>query len=154
MLSDRAGSPTAPLSVGGRALHDRFVAAIDDDLDMPVALALLREILRAPLSEDERRWLILDADAVLGLDLDRVWETPATEAAANADIPPEIADLVAAREDARAARDWARADALRAELDGLGWVVIDGPDGPTVSRRRDRTQPGRSRRGPKRSMIR
>ena len=55
--------------------HDRFVAAIDDDLDMPVALALLREILRAPIAADERRWLILDADAVLGLDLDRVWET-------------------------------------------------------------------------------
>ena len=46
---DRATAPAAPLSDGGRALHDRFVAAIDDDLDMPVALALLREILRAPL---------------------------------------------------------------------------------------------------------
>ena len=51
--------------------------AIDDDLDMPVALALLREILRAPLPADERRWLILDADAVLGLDLHRVWEADA-----------------------------------------------------------------------------
>ena len=69
-------APTAPLTPEGRALHDRFVAAIDDDLDMPVALALLREILRAPLSDDERRWLILDADLVLGLDLDRVWDEP------------------------------------------------------------------------------
>ena len=74
-ITDRAAAPAAPLSDGGRALHERFVAAIDDDLDMPVALALLREILRAPMPADERRWLILDADAVLGLDLDRVWET-------------------------------------------------------------------------------
>ncbi len=68
-MTDRAAAPAAPLSAAGRALHDRFVAAIDDDLDMPVALALLREILRAPIADDERRWLILDADLVLGLDL-------------------------------------------------------------------------------------
>ena len=48
-VTDRATSPSAPLSPAGRALHDRFVAAIDDDLDMPVALALLREILRSTL---------------------------------------------------------------------------------------------------------
>ena len=77
----RSRSPTVPrrrplpCPTAGRALHERFVAAIDDDLDMPVALALLREILRAPLPADERRWLILDADEVLGLDLHRVWET-------------------------------------------------------------------------------
>ena len=57
------------------ALHDRFVAAIDDDLDLPTALAVVREALRTPdLAADERRWLVLDADLVLGLDLDRVWD--------------------------------------------------------------------------------
>ena len=45
---DRAARPPLPCPRPGRALHDRFVAAIDDDLDMPAALALLREILRAP----------------------------------------------------------------------------------------------------------
>ena len=79
-VTDRAGAPAAPLSTEGRALHQRFVEAIDDDLDMPVALALLREILRAPIADDERRWLILDADAVLGLDLDRAWVAPRARA--------------------------------------------------------------------------
>ena len=37
-------APAAPLSAAGRALHDRFVAAIDDDLDLPTALAVVREI--------------------------------------------------------------------------------------------------------------
>ncbi len=96
-LTDRATSPAAPLSAAGRALHDRFVAAIDDDLDMPVALALLREILRAPIPDDERRWLILDADLVLGLDLDRVWTEAATAAAADDAIPAEAAGLLAER---------------------------------------------------------
>ena len=47
---DRAGSPAAPLSTAGRALHDRFAAAVDDDLDMPVALRIARETLRAELA--------------------------------------------------------------------------------------------------------
>ena len=132
-VTDRAGEPAAPLSTEGRAFHQRFVEAIDDDLDMPVALALLREILRAPISDDERRWLILDADAVLGLDLDRVWVAPEP---APADVAPaEVTALVEARTAARTARDWARADALRAELEALGWDVTDTPDGPDVTRR-------------------
>ena len=43
--------------------------------------------------------------------------------------------LVDARAAARAARDLARADALRAELEAAGWEVIDWPDGSTVRRR-------------------
>ena len=133
-IADRAGAPAAPLSVAGRALHERFVAAIDDDLDMPVALALQRQILRAPLSADERRWLVLDADLVLGLDLHRVWETGAITDEA-APIPAGIQALADARTAARTSRDWARADALRAELDALGWEVTDTPDGPELTRR-------------------
>ena len=65
-MTDRAGDPKPPLSATGRDFHARFVAAIDDDLDMPRALALLRKILGSDLAADEKRWLILDADAVLG----------------------------------------------------------------------------------------
>jgi cysteinyl-tRNA synthetase len=131
-LGDRAGAPRAPLTPEGRAFHERFVAAIDDDLDMPVALALLREILRTDLPEEERRWLVLDADLVLGLDLDRVWEE---QDAAPEITPPEVISVVEARDAARAARDWARADALRAEIEALGWNIVDAPTGPTLTRR-------------------
>jgi cysteinyl-tRNA synthetase len=127
-LTDRASKPRVPLGAEGRALHDRFVAAIDDDLDLPVALALMREVLRAPISVDERRWLVLDADLVLGLDLDRVW------AGSAAVVPADVLALVAARDAARAARDWPRADALRGELAALGWDVVDAPGGSTVRR--------------------
>jgi cysteinyl-tRNA synthetase len=136
VIGDRAGSPAAPLSTEGRALHDRFVAAIDDDLDMPVALALLREILRAPIADDERRWLILDADAVLGLDLDRVWDEPAV-ATVDA-VPAEVRALVDARTVARADRDWSRADSLRSDLERLGWDVTDTLAGPELTRREAR----------------
>ena len=127
LLADRAASPGAPLSPEGRALHDRFVAALDDDLDLPTALAATREVLRAPIGDDERRWLILDADAVLGLDLDRVWA-----AAAPTEVPADVDALVADRTAARAARDYARADAIRDELAAQGWDVVDGPAGSTL----------------------
>jgi len=132
-LVDRANEAAAPLSPEGRKFHDRFVVAIDDDLDMPGALALLRRILASELTADEKRWLILDADAVLGLDLHRVWED-ADEAAAST-VPADVAELVRQRDDARADRDFTTADRLRDQLGELGWDVVDGPGGSTVRHR-------------------
>ena len=122
---DRATEPAAPLSGAGRELHERFVAAIDDDLDLPAAIATIHATLRADLPADERRWLVLDADAVLGLDLHRAWE-PQPPASAFA---PATASLLAERVRARAARDWATADRLRDRLRELGVEPVDRPDG-------------------------
>ncbi|MEO8570166.1 MAG: cysteine--tRNA ligase [Chloroflexota bacterium] len=128
-VRDRASAAGAPLTPDGQAFHERFVAAIDDDLDLPVALALLREIMKAPLTADERRWLLLDADAVLGLDLDQVWAGADRSAPVVGDLPAKVTALVEARDAARADRDWPRADAFRAQLAELGWEVVDGPEG-------------------------
>ncbi|HWP62067.1 MAG TPA: hypothetical protein VNO86_01165, partial [Candidatus Binatia bacterium] len=132
-LSDRAHAPTAPLSPAGRRLHDRFVHALDDDLDLPRALGVVREILAADLAADERRWLVLDADVVLGLDLDRVWDRPPEGRArvgvpTRAAAPPEdVRRLAAARAEARSRHDFETADRLRAELAARGWRVVDRP---------------------------
>jgi cysteinyl-tRNA synthetase len=128
-LRDRAHAPAAPLSRAGRALHDRFVAALDDDLDLPTALAVLRETLRSDLPTDECRWLALDADFVLGLDLDRT-----SGPDVSSEVPAAIADLVAERAAARQARDFARADEIRDELARLGWELIDTTAGSEVHR--------------------
>ncbi|HUP54827.1 MAG TPA: hypothetical protein VM408_04915, partial [Methylomirabilota bacterium] len=130
-ILDRAHSPAAPLSAAGRHLHDQFVAALDDDLDLPGAIACVREMLRAEIPPDERRWLVLDADAVLGLDLHRAWASPGGPVGSPG-VPAEVAALVAARDAARAARDYARADELRDELVDEGWDIVDGPDGSTL----------------------
>jgi cysteinyl-tRNA synthetase len=130
-LSDRAHAPAAPLSPTGRAFHDRFVAAVDDDLDLPSAMAVVREALRSDLPDDERRWLALDADFVLGLDLDRA--AHGTDAASA--IPTEVARLADRRATARAARDYQAADRLRDEIGELGFDVIDSPDGQRLRRR-------------------
>jgi cysteinyl-tRNA synthetase len=127
-ITNRAHAPDAPLSPAGRELHDRFVGALDEDLDTSTAVAVARETLRAAIADDEKRWLLLDFDFVLGLDLDRVWEaSPADE-----DIPVSIQARLVDRAAARAARDYATSDAIRNELAAEGWDVVDGPDGSTV----------------------
>jgi cysteinyl-tRNA synthetase len=137
-LADRAHAPAAPLSRRGREVHERFVASIDDDLDTPIALRIARETLRAPLPEDERRWLVLDMDFVLGLDLDRaVLSASVPEQGPSAfpeALPVGAAELLAARTAARAAQDWAAADRLRDELRSLGVEVVDLTDGSSVTR--------------------
>jgi len=132
LVRDRAHASHAPLSDAGRSLHDRFVAALDDDLDLPVALAVVRETLRADLSADERRWLVLDADAVLGLDLDRAWEGSGSATGAGATLPAGVAALVEERSAARAAGDYSHADAVREQLAALGVDLVDRPDGTTI----------------------
>ena len=130
-LRDRAHAPDAPLSDLGRGLHRRFVEAIDDDLDLPTALAVVREMLRSDLPADERRWLILDADHVLGLDLDQ----ESAPAPLGEPLSAELAALVDERRTARAERDFVRSDALRSRLAELGYEVVDGPAGQTIRRR-------------------
>jgi cysteinyl-tRNA synthetase len=128
VLTDRAAIPSAPLSPAGRRLHAAFVAAIDDDLDMPSALKVTREALAATeVAADERRWLALEFDAVLGLDLDRVWDVQAGGHAA--ELPEGAAALMARRAGARAAGDFVTADRLRQDLRALGVEPIDRPDG-------------------------
>jgi cysteinyl-tRNA synthetase len=130
--ADRTHAPLAPLSAAGLAFHQRFVDAIDDDLDLSSALVVVREILRSDLAADERRWLVLDADAVLGLSQHTVWDVPS--ARDDAEVPATVQALAEARSVARAARDFARADALRTEIEAAGWTVTDGPDGSILSR--------------------
>jgi cysteinyl-tRNA synthetase len=127
-LRDRAHAPAAPLSDEARSVHDRFVTALDNDLNLPNALAALRDALRTDIEPDEKRWLLLDADLVLGLDLDLVWQESAHRARA-VESEPEVARVIAARASARAAGDYARADALREQLRQMGVEVVDAPAG-------------------------
>ncbi|TML57615.1 MAG: cysteine--tRNA ligase [Actinobacteria bacterium] len=103
----------------------RFRAFMDDDLDTPPALGLLfEELRRANVARDTGVIATVHALAgALGL-----WPRGADQ------IDAETARDMAERDAARAARDWARADEIRARLQARGWVVEDGADGTTVHR--------------------
>jgi cysteinyl-tRNA synthetase len=104
----------------------RFWAAAGNDLNTPQALAVVAGVLRDPdLSGADVAALLLDFDDLLGLGFEGLPELGADEEP----LSPELAALVGAREAARAAKDWARADALRDELAAAGILVEDTPTG-------------------------
>src|SRR5438067_3924163 len=101
-----------------------FHTAINDDLDLPTALSITREIARDnKIAAAEQRPLIPDFDRVLGLRLDRV-EPKATRA-----LSDEVLELIRLRDAARAARDWKRSDEIRDLLKAQGFEVRDTPKG-------------------------
>jgi cysteinyl-tRNA synthetase len=114
---------------------EQIDAAISADLATPKILASLQESLRDPAqSEAGSRVVVAVADALLGLRLGqlelREVEGRASVSDLSADEVSAIEKLIGERTAARAARDWSRADEIRAELDALGVQVTDTPAGP------------------------
>jgi cysteinyl-tRNA synthetase len=110
------------------AFDRRFREALGNDLDLPAALVVLNEVVTSALPEGERFALLSSWDGVLGLDLERL-------AREDEPLPPEVIDLVRRRDEARAKKDYAASDSLRAELIALGYEVMDSADGTKVRRR-------------------
>ncbi len=95
----------------------RFRVALADDLDLPSAMALVAELVHSGVPAMDKATLLRSWDRVLGLDLDR--------APADQPLPEGASRLLAAREKARAAKDFATSDRLRNELAALGVAVTD-----------------------------
>ncbi|MEW6153087.1 MAG: cysteine--tRNA ligase [Actinomycetota bacterium] len=121
-----------PGAAPDRDALDRFRARMDDDLDTPGAVAVLFDTVRAA-----NRAIDAGAPAsasALAAAVDEMARAVGLPMAATADVPPEIEALVNQREQARQARDFAAADALRARLGALGWAVEDTAEGPRAHR--------------------
>jgi cysteinyl-tRNA synthetase len=108
------------------SLREEFFDALADDFNTQRALAPLWAWIRhanrsaEPPGND-------DLGEMLGVvGLSNLLEV-ATDAA-----PDQVTRLADEREEARAAREWERADALRAQIAELGWEVRDGPNGPEL----------------------
>ena len=112
-----------------------FKARMDDDMDTPAALAGIFDLARqanaaADASDMPTARRCATTVSVLcgamGLGLE-----PGDK---DGEIDSRSAQLISDRDSARAGRDWTRADLIRDELTGLGWVVEDGPQGTRVRR--------------------
>ncbi|MCL2861054.1 MAG: cysteine--tRNA ligase [Firmicutes bacterium] len=104
----------------------KLLDAINDDLNIPLALGHLWTLLKNEPSIDIYN-LSLEYDKVLGLSLEKVEKT--VEEKVNIDIPKNIIELAEKRLDAKKAKDFASADALRNEIQKLGYSLIDTKDG-------------------------
>jgi cysteinyl-tRNA synthetase len=118
----------APSSAAVIDLHDRFMRAVDDDLDLPVALAIVHEAAATQVAPDERHWFARDADRILGLGLLGAADPDDDE------TPEAVHVLLRERAAARGARDFLGADALRVRLRDLGAEPIDRADGSSTWR--------------------
>ena len=112
-------------------LKERFVGALNGDLNTSVAVTAVYDVLKAKCSAATKLALIADFDQVLSLDLlpaaEKLRKQQAEEEAANAN--PEIDALVAARTEAKKAKNFAEADRIRDELKARGIEIIDTPQG-------------------------
>jgi cysteinyl-tRNA synthetase len=110
-----------------------FTQRMDDDFDTPRAVAQLFELRRQANTAPPEVAARLAA-TVLSLFEDALGLPLGPGGGGPAEVPVEVVALVAERDAARAARDWARSDAIRDSLVGQGWVVEDGAGGTTVRR--------------------
>ena len=124
-LKARAEAPTGKDASAYRAELD---AALSDDLATPRALPVLDALLAdKKLPPADRLAALADFDAVLGLDLLTLSREALRVRPADATIDEEaIAARLADRREARAAKDFARSDAIRDELAAAGVEVMDG----------------------------
>jgi cysteinyl-tRNA synthetase len=100
---------------------DKFTVQINNDLNTPKALATLWEVIKdKKLSSQEKYWLIIKFDDVLGLDLNSIKEDI---------IPEEVVKLAEDRLIARNTKDWQKADDLRDQIAKLGYIVGDTKEG-------------------------
>lgn len=130
-VDDATGTGTVPPA---------FVTAMEDDLNVPEALAVLHDTVRAGNSAldvkdldvvQQHLYEVNTMVTVLGLDSAN--ETKDQDTATHQALEQLVEAQIAARAQARATKDWATADAIRDQLAAAGIIVNDGADGVTWS---------------------
>ena len=112
-------------------LKEKFVGALNGDLNTSLAVTALYDVLKAKANDATKLYALKDFDQVLSLNLlaaaQALQKKQAEEAAASAD--PEIDALVAARTEAKKAKNFGEADRIRDRLKEMGVEIIDTPQG-------------------------
>ena len=101
----------------------KFTASLQNDLNTPIALSIIWEVLDSNLTKEDKKTTLLDFDKVLGLGLEKLTAIK---------IPMEVLELAGKRERARSSKNWALADEIRQEMEGLDYTVSDTDIGPQI----------------------
>ena len=104
-----------------KSYEDQFVAAISDDLNIPLALGVLWKMLKSEEKSNDIFLLAKKFDSVFSLDLEK--ETKAEE------IPEEILNLANQRKIARENKDYAKSDEIRNLISSKGYTILDTKEG-------------------------
>ncbi len=106
---------------------NRFTQAINDDLNMPLAMGIVWEVARNDIKTNKFAKLLLEFDKILGLDLANSKEY--LEKEEKQEIPEEIQKLLEERKIARENKNWAESDRIRDLLKEKGYTVKDTKEG-------------------------
>ncbi len=114
--------------------HNRILSPVSDNMKTAEALVQIQELLRTnDVNASTKIALFEFVDRLLGLDfIGRAKRMNDTESET---APAEIMALADARAAAKSAKDWARADELRTQIDAAGWTVVDTRDGTKITKK-------------------
>ncbi len=118
--------------VESRVLEDfrnKFIDAINDDINMPVALATAWEAAKYKTKSNDIYNLLKEFDNVLSIDIDKEVEIKQEEK-----IPTEIQNILDERKIARENKDFALSDKLRGLLKEKGYIVKDSKEGQIIEK--------------------
>jgi len=107
--------------------EDKFLKVVNDDLNLPQALAKVQELLKSNLSNPDKFATVLRFDKILGLNLDTTSN--------KLELPENIFQLVNKREGARKEKNWEESDKLRIEIEKSGYLIEDTEDGMRIGKR-------------------
>lgn len=126
-----AGNGRTALSPEKLAMMDnfrnRFQSAVEDDLNLPEALAVVWEMVKSNLPGYDKYELLVRFDDVLGLRLAE-YEVKYTQ------VPVEVRELLVKREELRAEKRFGEADEIRRQIEQMGYRVKDEPGGAVVTK--------------------
>ncbi len=108
----------------------RFLDAVNDDLNMPLAMGIVWEVVRNNKKSKQFADLLLEFDRILGLDLEN--SKKYLEEQEKLELPKEILELVEQRKIARENKDWAESDRIRDLLKEKGYTVKDTKEGQII----------------------
>lgn len=110
-------------------LENRFKEAINDDINIPAAMAIVWEVAKEQTKSNKYYLLLKKFDSVLALDLDKKNESEDME-----EYSEEIMEILRKRKIARDNKDFKKSDVLRDKLKELGYLVIDSKDGQKLKK--------------------
>ncbi|MCI8396525.1 MAG: cysteine--tRNA ligase [Clostridia bacterium] len=108
-----------------KELEEKFETAINDDLNMPVAISVVWDIIKNPKKSKQLAELLKKFDQILGIEIDKKEEI---------EIPEEIKELIEQRNKARQEKDWEKSDQIRDKIKEKGYIIKDTKDGITIEK--------------------
>lgn len=114
--------------IGCAEFEEQFSEAINDDLNMPMALSVVWDMVGSDYPGSAKKKSILKFDEVLGLGLKDYKEE-------RVEIAPEVRKLLNMREEFRKSSKFKEADKIRKQIEELGFLTEDSPKGPVVKKK-------------------